>query len=638
MVAGPMADAGAARRRSRSSGAQGLAVVVALGLLVAAIHALHRSEPPGTMIGAARFVADPAPEPPPADDPRWEIVTLPDERPADVSSGIAGWYALELPLAAPERELAAAYLPSVWSTAVVVWNDARLAPIGDPDGRRARNWQDPALVLLPAGWIRPGPNRLLLRISAAGAPAGLGPVWVGPAGALRAASERRRTLTIAAPRAMTLALALLAGFMIALWRRRRGDAIYAWFALVLASFALYTGLFGARSVPMPPRAWIGLRVIALGWFVITAAIVTHRFFAIRRPRVERALIAAGLTATILIPVLAGSAPASFDLFAARLYPALSLAFGLYPAACAFPALRRRSDLESRVLVGSGLALIALGCHDVLMVNGIVSRADGYYVLYGAPVLLVAFAWVLLGRFADALSDAEALNRELEERVARKHAELERNYERLRDVERERVLGAERERIMRDMHDGVGGVLVSSLARLEAGTAEPHAVADGLRAALEELRLAIDSLSPVDGDPATVLGIVRARLGDRLGRSGIALDWRVGDLPVLPDLGPERVLHLIRIVQEAIANAIRHSNARTLVVAAELADTKAGAAIVVRVSDDGRGLPSGPFPERGLANMRRRAQLLGGELSVSSSSCGTTVELRLPVAGDLRPPV
>jgi signal transduction histidine kinase len=624
-----MEGTGAARRGSQPSGPHGLVVAAALILFVAAIHVLHRLEPPGAAIRSARFVAESAPQPPPPDDPRWQSVTLPDERPAELSTGVAGWYALDVATPVAAREFAAAYAPSLWNSAIVFWNERPLAPIGDHEGRRARNWQDPVLVLLPSAGTRPEPSRLHLRISAVGTAAGLGPVWVGSAAALRAASELRRSLKVSAPRAMTLALVLLAGFMIALWRRRRGDAIYAWFALVLASFALYTGLFGTRTVPMPPRAWIALRVVALGWFVITAAIVTHRFFALRRPRLERALIASGGAATVAVALLGVWMPAAFDLLAARLYPAVSLAFGLYPAACAFPALRHRSDLESRVLVGSGLALLALGLHDVLMVNGIVSRTDGYYVLYGAPVLLVAFAWVLLVRFADAASDAEALNRDLEERVARKHAELERNYERLRDAERERVLGAERERIMRDMHDGVGGVLVSSLARLEAGTADPQSVADGLRAALEELRLAIDSLAPLEGDPATVLGIVRARLGDRLGRSGIALDWRVGDLPVLPDFGPEKVLHLIRIVQEAIANAIRHSGGRRLVVVAELSGD-GGEAIVVRVSDDGHGLPPGPFAERGLANMRRRAGLLGGSLSVSSSPCGTTVELRLPV--------
>jgi signal transduction histidine kinase len=626
-----MEDAGAARRGSRPSRAQALAVAASLGLFVGAIHAVHRFEPPGARIGSADFVAEHAPDPPPAEDPRWESVSLPDERPADLSSGVAGWYGLDIVTAVPEQEFAAAYLPGLWNSAVVFWNGRQLATIGDPEGWRARNWQDPVLILIPPGWIRPGSNRLDLRVSAVGTSAGLGPVWVGPASTLRAASERRRALKLSAPRAMTLALAVLAGFMIALWRRRRDDAIYAWFALVLASFALYTGLFGARSVSMPPRAWIALRVIALGWFVITTAIVTHRFFEIRRPRVERAMIAIGVTATVLIPLLAIWAPAAFDRVGARFYPAVSLAFGLYPAACAFSALRHRSDLESRVLVGSGLTLIVLGFHDILMVNGVVSRTDGYFVLYGAPVLLGAFTWVLLGRFADALSDAEALNRDLEERVAHKHAELEGNYQRLREAERERVIGAERERIMRDMHDGVGGVLISSLARLEAGTVDPQSIADGLRAALEELRLAIDSLAPVEGDPGTVLGIVRARLGDRLGRSGIALDWRVGDLPVLPDLGPENVLHLIRIVQEAIANAIRHSAARHLVVATELIGTGGGQAIVVRISDDGRGLPSEPFPQRGIANMRQRARLLGGSLTVSSSPGGTTVELRLPVA-------
>lgn len=630
MVAAPMDDPGAAWRGTRPSRSQGLGVAVALGLFVVAIHLAHRLEPPGARVASAAFVADPAPQPPPVDDPRWQPVALPDERRALGPDGMAGWYRLDVEVPAGADELSALYLPGVWNAARVYWNGRALAPIGDPHGRRARNWQDPVVVLLPPAWIRPGPNRLELGVTAVGASAGLAPVWVGPAAALRPAGELRRALKVSVPRAMTLALAVLAGFMVALWWRRREDAIYGWFALVLASFAVYTSLFGAREMPIPARAWIALRVVALGWFVIAASIVTHRFFALRRPRVERALLVVGTAATGVVPLLT-LWPAAFDLVAARLYPAVCLAFGVYPAACAFPALRRRTDLESRVLVTSGLVLIVLGLHDVLMVNGLVPRGDGYYVLYGAPVLLAAFTWVLLGRFADALSATEALNRNLEARVAAKHAELDQNYQRLRAAERARVLGAERERIMRDMHDGVGGVLVSSLARLEVGGADPHGVADGLRAALEELRLAIDSLAPVDGDPAAVLGMVRARLSDRLGRAGLALDWRVGDLPALPDLGPEKVLHLIRILQEAIANAIRHAGARTLVVAAALDGAGDDGAIVVRVSDDGRGLPPAPGPGRGLANMRRRAQMLGGSLALTSSPHGTTVELRLPVA-------
>lgn len=120
-------------------------------------------------------------------------------------------------------------------------------------------------------------------------------------------------------------------------------------------------------------------------------------------------------------------------------------------------------------------------------------------------------------FVRARNEAETLNRELEQRIREKSAELERNYQRLRELERQQVLDEERRRIMRDMHDGMGGHLVSTLALAESGATKSETIAEALRAALNDLRLMIDSLDPVEGDLTLVLGMFRARLESQLAR-------------------------------------------------------------------------------------------------------------------------
>src|SRR5262249_47141433 len=88
--------------------------------------------------------------------------------------------------------------------------------------------------------------------------------------------------------------------------------------------------------------------------------------------------------------------------------------------------------------------------------------------------LLAIGWAMVADLGTALTQSEQLNVTLEQRVAEKHAELERNYARLRRLERDRAVTEERDRIMRDMHDGVGGQLVSTLAMVESGRFGPEA--------------------------------------------------------------------------------------------------------------------------------------------------------------------
>jgi len=85
-------------------------------------------------------------------------------------------------------------------------------------------------------------------------------------------------------------------------------------------------------------------------------------------------------------------------------------------------------------------------------------------------------------------EAQRTYEELDRRVREKERELADNYERLRKLENERVLVGERERIMREMHDGMGSSLVSTLSLIEQPSVDRDAIADALRHALVDMTL------------------------------------------------------------------------------------------------------------------------------------------------------
>jgi len=202
-------------------------------------------------------------------------------------------------------------------------------------------------------------------------------------------------------------------------------------------------------------------------------------------------------------------------------------------------------------------------------------------------------------------------------------------ERLR-IEKEELLLIERGRLMREMHDGLGGQLVSVLSMIERGKADPDNVAETLRRAIDEIRIVIDSLDANTTDLPTSLGMLRARLEPLLRRNGVDLMWTVDEISDLDAFPPEAVLHVLRIIQEAVTNSLRHAGADRV----EVKLTSLGGKprqLHVSIRDDGRGLSTPtPLGGRGLKNMKARAKELGGVLRIDGSRSGTKVDLTLPL--------
>lgn len=213
-------------------------------------------------------------------------------------------------------------------------------------------------------------------------------------------------------------------------------------------------------------------------------------------------------------------------------------------------------------------------------------------------------------------------------------ELALGQQRLLDAQHQQSVLRERQRMMQDMHDGLGSALSSSLVLLERSELSVAQAAVVMRECIDDLRLVVDSLEPTTQDLSTLLGMLRYRLQHRIAAAGVQLRWRMGDLPPLQWLEPSLALDLLRLMQEAIANALKHAGATELALTVQpvLAEC-GGTAIELTVHDNGRGF----HPEnsaavgRGLRTMQSRAQRLQAELSIRSApGAGTVVGLRLPV--------
>ncbi len=195
---------------------------------------------------------------------------------------------------------------------------------------------------------------------------------------------------------------------------------------------------------------------------------------------------------------------------------------------------------------------------------------------------------------------------------------------------EMLLAQERARMTREMHDGLGGQLVSTIAMLERGEASRGDIAEAVRRALDDMRIVIDSIDPRTTDLTTSLGKLRARIEPVLRRNGVALRWQVDDVPGLDDYPPEQTLHILRIIQEAVTNSMRHAKAREVYVGVHTA-AEHDDQLSLEIHDDGCGFEMGDgYSGRGMRNIESRASALGAELRFESDGSGTRIELRVPL--------
>ncbi len=569
---------------------------------------------------------------PPAPSEAWREMRLPDNwgvsRPG--YQGVV-WYRLRFTLNNAPPRIYAFMLGRHAATRYQVRINGQTVggTVGYPDPR-TRLVHPSLFYTVPYSLLRPGDNEVLVRVEGdARFNHGLTRVYFGPSETLFPMQRERQRHQV---QVFVIAgfLAFFAGlFALWAWRASRNApdperAATGWFglsALIIGLPAVLNVTVGFGEPGVVREAVLTLYTHA---YAPPLAIALLRLSHLRPRRQVEWLFFLPLLACAVLPIAVGEGTQP-GLTGAMFVVDSLLIFGAAATALASPALER--GMKAGLVLGV-LAVVGLGVHDLGLGRGWVDFDQPHLRGLVAPVLTLAAGMMLARAFRRSLARAAARREELEVMVAARTREIEAAQTELNQVARREAALEERARIMSDMHDGLGGSLVSVLSLAQSGRAEPREIEIRLHELLTELRLTVDSISLPEGDLVSVLASVRYRLREALELSGVELRWRLEELPLIADLTPRKLRDMQLFCMEALTNALRHARARTITVSAQVRE----AAVEIEFIDDGIGIATDTVAHGwGLPSLARRAAAIGAVLDIDSQSGrGTSVRLRLPL--------
>jgi signal transduction histidine kinase len=565
----------------------------------------------------------------PAVDALWQSHALPMRWAA--SGGRTGvWLRYGFSMTAAPQEGWSILFRRLANGGTVFVNGRMVADIPLDNERRHANWRRPHLVNLPNEYLHAGQNQVLVFTSYGIGVHGIGSIDVGPTAELQPDYGGQFFVSHTLRWISLLLTCLLAIGFAALWFRRRSESLFGLLSLISAFWALRSLDFAFESVPADMRLWTrGAFYVGTAAFAALATITMWRHSGHRRWAAEAGVV----VLAALGPLLFAISGDTFDVAAGSVWQAMMLGMlGLGLLVLARHALRTPTFMVKGIVLAIAIALAA-AVHDFLVYVGVLPYGSAALLNIATPVLVVALGAALIELFVRSLADVEKTNAELESRIHEREQLLKRNFDRLRESERVKASAQERQRIMQDMHDGLGSQLLSSLMLVERGALTNEQVAQILRESIDDMRLAIDALAAEDSDLLSALGNLRYRMEPRLKAAGMELQWDARGLPEEIDIDPDAVLPVLRIVQEALTNAIKHSRARAVRVSLGVDRRGDAELLTIRVTDNGRGLAAAAGSSgRGLLNMRNRAGKIGAVLKVETvPGAGTMILLRLPLA-------
>lgn len=484
-------------------------------------------------------------------------------------------------------------------------------------------------------------NRLEVEIrSDSGRRSGMPVVWAGPTAEVESLHRGEFALRVGGSAVFTVFSLVVGVFAAVLWLtqtdprpERRGvrDNLYLYAAVAEFSWAFFIGDTLIERPPLPWAWWSVVVNLVLGVWLSALLMFCHSIAGWERHTASR-----WVRRTLAALILAGPAVAYYAITGPTpwLLTAWQTAFALVfvPSSALFvmQALRQASTMH-RVVAMALVVNVPVGIHDFYIMRITDPFVNQALLRYSAALFGLALGVIAIDRFRRANLRVRDMLDTLAVRVEDKELELSQSYRRMELIAREQERTLERSRILRDMHDGVGSHISSAIRQLQSGQSNPDEVLLTLQDSLDQLKLSIDALNLPPGDVTALLANLRYRLEPRFRAMGLALEWAVIPLDVLPQLDAGAMRQLQYIFFEAFSNVMQHAHASVLRIEATptLEPRSSDAPTVrIRICDNGCGFDTATTQRKGLNSMQERACAVGALLHISSRPGETVVEILL----------
>ena len=515
---------------------------------------------------------------------------------------------------------------AVYSNGDLLWRDTSLVePL-------SRSWNMPRWWVLPESGLHAGVNTVWVRaVGVVELSPGLGHLRLGSPAAVQethaSRTWRQRTVYV-----ITASLSTAVGCLfLVVWAMRRSEHAYGWYALMSLCWVLYLYTLMATS-PWPFNHTMGLSRLNIAAYVVYVwcfCRFTWRFGGQHLPRLERvlgAVAALAVAAVVLVPQPMVGPVFTF------VWVGFVLVFLANCLQFQWHAWRTREP-QHILLALCWFVFLVVGVRDVVIVLANWQAHETWSAVSGL-LATVCMALLVGGRLAEGMQRIERFNHELSDGVDAARAELAQVLAREHTQAMAHAMLQERMQISHDLHDGLGGSLVRSMALVEQAH-EPlsnERVLSLMKVMRDDLRQVIDQGSSagaqVPETPVQWAAPIRHRFTRIFDELGVVSKW---DMPQQWEVRPSALqcLGLTRLVEEALSNTIKHSRARHVHVQCTQPQPEV---LCLRIEDDGVGFDVQAVKNAGVSvgmrSMAARAVRMGGTLEVTSGGTGTAVSLTL----------
>jgi two-component system, NarL family, sensor histidine kinase UhpB len=290
---------------------------------------------------------------------------------------------------------------------------------------------------------------------------------------------------------------------------------------------------------------------------------------------------------------------------------------------------RHPTVETAVLFSGSLIMSFSIAHDILARYGLL-ETDFNLTYMTTPILITGVAIFLMRRQTVTANALDNSKHELEARLAEREQELKDLFKEQQQLEKRIAIESERNRITSELHDGVASHLSTIVALSEIADVSHQTIKTTAKHALDELRMVIEAFSAHSSDLDFALAVFRERFIDPIGKMGIDIEWSIADLHRVKPLTPDQILNILRILQEAITNAVKHGKPERIILTGEYHHQCVEIAIT---NQGGRGFTAEKMGH-GIANMQMRADTLpDGALEITPLIDGAVLVLSFTASAD-----